>query len=188
MAETKKLAVSAYLRDDNVQKRVNELLGKRSSQFITALMSATNNVAHLSECTPASVLNAALTVAALDLPINNNLGFAYLIPYKNKGVYEAQFQMGWKGFIQLAQRSGQYKTIAATPVFEGQLIRSLATSRASSSSTDSQKISTCRWKKFELTPNASRKVSATLRDPGPMTLTQWQTRPSSKCSSPNMVL
>lgn len=125
------VSVSAYLRNDNVKKRIDEMLGKRSNQFITALVAATNNVSHLSECTPVSVLNAALTVAALDLPINNNLGFAYIIPYLNsKKVgnswvkeYEAQFQMGWKGFIQLAQRSGQYKTIAATPVYEGQLVR-----------------------------------------------------------------
>jgi recombination protein RecT len=122
LATTGKPSVQAYLRNDVVKKRIDEMLGKRSPQFITALMAATNNIAHLGECTPASVLNAALTVAALDLPINNNLGFAYMIPYKNKGVYEAQFQMGWKGFIQLAQRSGQYKTIAATPVYEGQLI------------------------------------------------------------------
>lgn len=129
-APSGKLTVSAYIRNDSVKKRIDEMLGKRSNQFITALIAATNNVAHLSECTPVSVLNAALTVAALDLPINNNLGFAYIIPYKNsKKVgnnwvkeYEAQFQMGWKGFIQLAQRSGQYKTIAATPVYDGQLV------------------------------------------------------------------
>ncbi len=125
-----KPTVSDFLRNDVVKKRIDDMLGKRSNQFITALMAATNNVAHLSECSPASVLNAALTVAALDLPINNNLGFAYIIPYNNsKKVgnnwvkeWEAQFQMGWKGFIQLAQRSGQYKTIAATPVYEGQLV------------------------------------------------------------------
>jgi recombination protein RecT len=124
-------SVGAYLRNDAVKKRFDEMLGKRSNQFITALIASTNNVLHLSECTPVSVLNAALTVAALDLPINNNLGFAYIIPYKAKKKvgnvwseqYEAQFQMGWKGFIQLAQRSGQYKTIAATPVYDGQLVK-----------------------------------------------------------------
>jgi recombination protein RecT len=122
-AINQKIAVQAYLRNDSIQKRIQQTLGKRSNQFVTALIAATSNVAHLEECTPASVINAAFTVAALDLPINNNLGFAYLIPYKNKGVYEAQFQMGYKGFIQLAQRSGQYKYIAATPVYEGQLIK-----------------------------------------------------------------
>lgn len=127
-----KVTVASYLRNDMVKKRIDEMLGKRSNQFITALIAATNNVAHLSDCTPASVLNAALTVAALDLPINNNLGFAYIIPYNNsKKVgnqwikeWEAQFQMGWKGFIQLAQRSGQYTTISAAPVYDGQLLSS----------------------------------------------------------------
>jgi len=122
VANQAKLSVQQFVNHDTVQKRVHKMLGDRAPQFTTALIAATNNIAHLDECTPASVLNAALTVAALDLPINNNLGFAYIIPYKNKGVYEAQFQMGYKGYIQLAQRSGQYKTISAAPVYEGQLI------------------------------------------------------------------
>lgn len=60
----------------------------------------------------------------MNLPINPNLGFAYIIPYKNNksGGYEAQFQMGYKGFIQLAQRSGQFKRINATDVREGELL------------------------------------------------------------------
>src|SRR3990172_142226 len=61
---------------------------------------------------------SAMMAAALDLPINPNLGFAYIIPYGD----QAQFQMGYKGFIQLALRSGQFKTIASCPVYEGQLI------------------------------------------------------------------
>lgn len=62
--------------------------------------------------------------ATLDLPLNQNLGFAYIIPFNNKklGKQEAQFQIGYKGFIQLAMRSGQFKNIASTPIFEGQLI------------------------------------------------------------------
>ena len=75
----------------------------------------------LAGCKPESVLTAALTAASLDLPINQNLGFAYLIPYKNKGGEVCQFQMGYKGFIQLAQRSGYYKTINATDVREGEM-------------------------------------------------------------------
>ena len=72
-----------------------------------------------------------MMAATLDLPINNNLGFAYIVPYKRKfkngqgqwtETLEAQFQMGYKGFIQLAQRSGQFARIAATPVYQGQLI------------------------------------------------------------------
>jgi len=72
----------------------------------------------LKNADPVSVINAAMMAATLDLPVNNNLGFSYIVPFKN----DAQFQIGYKGFIQLAQRSGQFKRIAATPVYDGQLI------------------------------------------------------------------
>ena len=80
-----------------------------------------------------SVYNAASVAAILDLPINQNLGFAYIVPYNEsyrdeqgnwKKRQVAQFQMGYKGFIQLAQRSGQFKTISAAPIYEGQLVES----------------------------------------------------------------
>jgi recombination protein RecT len=76
----------------------------------------------LNNCKPESVVSAALIAASMDLPINQNLGFAYLIPYKNKDGEVCQFQMGYKGFIQLAQRSGFYKTINASEVKEGEIV------------------------------------------------------------------
>lgn len=115
------LSIAQYVRQDAVSKRLNELLGKRSPQFVTSLVSAVNANTMLANCEPKSVLTAALTAASLDLPINQNLGFAYLIPYKNKSGEVCQFQMGYKGFIQLAQRSGYYKTINATDVREGEM-------------------------------------------------------------------
>lgn len=115
------LSIAQYVRQDAVSKRLNELLGKRAPQFVTSLVSAVNANSLLAGCKPESVLTAALTAASLDLPINQNLGFAYLIPYKNKGGEVCQFQMGYKGFIQLAQRSGYYKTINATDVREGEM-------------------------------------------------------------------
>ena len=115
------LSIAQYVRQDVVSKRLNELLGKRAPQFVTSLVSAVNANTMLAGCKPESVLTAALTAASLDLPINQNLGFAYLIPYKNKGGEVCQFQMGYKGFIQLAQRSGYYKTINATDVREGEM-------------------------------------------------------------------
>jgi recombination protein RecT len=62
--------------------------------------------------------------ATLDLPVNQNLGFAYFIPFNNRKTnkQECQFQIGYKGFIQLAMRSGQFKTISATPIYENQLV------------------------------------------------------------------
>jgi len=115
------LSIAQYVRQDAVTQRLNELLGKRAPQFVTSLVSAVNANQMLANCKPESVLTAALTAASLDLPINQNLGFAYLIPYKNKGGEVCQFQMGYKGFIQLAQRSGYYKTINATDVREGEM-------------------------------------------------------------------
>lgn len=120
---TNKLTLAQYVRQDAVNTRLNELLGKRAPQFVTSLVSAANANAMLANCAPESVLSAALTAASMDLPINQNLGFAYLIPYKNKTGEVCQFQMGYKGFIQLAQRSGYYKTINATDVREGEITK-----------------------------------------------------------------
>lgn len=115
--------VTRYIKDENVGKRINELLKDRAPQFTTTLMAALNSNKALNNCEPQSVVAAALTAASMDLPINQNLGFAYLIPYKNKDGDVCQFQMGYKGFIQLAQRSGYYKTINATEVREGEIAK-----------------------------------------------------------------
>lgn len=121
------LTVKTLFAKDEVRKKFQELLGKRASAFITSVLQvvASNNL--LAKAEPSSVYHAAAVAATLDLPLNNNLGFAYIVPYNQKqadGTYKqvAQFQMGYKGFIQLAQRSGQFKTISATPVYEGQLV------------------------------------------------------------------
>lgn len=115
--------VTRYIKDENVGKRISELLKDRAPQFTTTLMAALNSNKALNNCEPQSVVTAALTAASMDLPINQNLGFAYLIPYKNKDGDVCQFQMGYKGFIQLAQRSGYYKTINATEVREGEIAK-----------------------------------------------------------------
>lgn len=123
-----KISLANYVKQDAVSQRLNDLLGKRAPQFVTSLVSAANNDKNLAACEPQSVVTAALTAASLDLPINSNLGFAYLIPYtldrgKKTERTECQFQMGYKGFIQLAQRSGFYKTINATDVREGEIVK-----------------------------------------------------------------
>jgi len=119
-------AKSLFNRDD-VKAKFQELLGKRASSFITSVLQivASNNL--LAKADPNSIYHSAAVAATLDLPLNNNLGFAFIVPYNQKqkdGSYKqvAQFQLGYKGFIQLAQRSGQFKTISATPVYEGQLV------------------------------------------------------------------
>ncbi len=115
-------SIAQYIRSGAVSGRIENLLGKRAPQFMTTLVAVANQNQMLAECKPETVVTAALTAAAMDLPINPNLGFAYLIPYKNKSGNSCQFQMGYKGFIQLAQRSGYYKTINATDVREGEIV------------------------------------------------------------------
>lgn len=122
LTNTHKNPVQSFIKNDSVQKTIEERLKSRAGQFTTSLLSAVNNNELLQKCRPETVLSAAFTAASMDLPLNQNLGFAYMIPYKQKdGTYDAQFQMGYKGFIQLAQRSGLYKTINATDVRDGEI-------------------------------------------------------------------
>lgn len=114
---TNDLSITKYLNADLVQSSIKETLGDRTQQFITSVVSLVNANQALQNCDRKSLMSACLTAASLDLPINQNLGFAYIIPYKDK----AQFQIGYKGFIQLAQRSGQFKTINTSDVREGEI-------------------------------------------------------------------
>lgn len=121
------LTVKSLFNRDDVKKKFQELLGKRSSSFITSVLQIVSSNDLLLKADPASIYHSAAVAATLDLPLNNNLGFAYIVPFNQKqkdGTYKqvAQFQLGYKGFIQLAQRSGQFKTISAAPIFEGQLV------------------------------------------------------------------
>ncbi len=114
--------IKGYLENENMKKKFHDMLGKKSVGFMTSLLNIVSNNKLLAEAEPNSVMFAAATAATLDLPINENLGFAYIIPYKGKDGTKAEFQMGYKGFIQLAQRSGQFRTISAAPVYEGQIV------------------------------------------------------------------
>lgn len=105
------------------QKYLTDLLHERKGQFVSNLTALVANNANLQECEPYTLMFAALKATALSLPIEPSLGMAHVIPYKNKkrGVTEAQFQLGYKGFQQLALRTGQYKRINTTEVREGEL-------------------------------------------------------------------
>jgi recombination protein RecT len=124
-----KVSVKTYFAKEGVQKKFQELLGKKSTGFITSVMQCVNSNPLLLNATPESVYNSAAMAATLDLPINNNLGFAWIVPYNERfqdrsGQWQtksvAQFQMGWKGFVQLANRTGQYKAINVLEVYENQ--------------------------------------------------------------------
>lgn len=125
--EQNQLTVKSLFARDEVKSKFTEMLGKKAQGFITSVLQIVAQNKLLAKADPHSVYHAAAVAATLDLPINNNLGFAYIVPYNSKqddGTYKqvAQFQMGYKGFIQLAQRSGQFKTISATPIYQGQLV------------------------------------------------------------------
>lgn len=106
------------LTKDVVKARFGQMLGDRAGSFLSSIESAVASNKALMTAEPGSVISAAAIAASLDLPINASLGFAYIVPYGNK----AQFQIGWKGIVQLALRSGQYQTINASIVYEGQLV------------------------------------------------------------------
>ena len=96
---------------------------ERQQQFIANIVSAVSSNKQLAECDQVSVLSAALQAEAMKFPINNSLGYVYLVPFNDKksGMKKAQFQIGYKGYIQLAIRSGQYKDINVVEVKEGEV-------------------------------------------------------------------
>jgi recombination protein RecT len=99
--------------------RFKQVLNDRAPQFAASLVQLVSGSSYLAQCDPNTIMAAAITAAALDLPIDKNLGFAHIVPYKNV----AQFQMGYKGFVQLAVRTGQYKFLNCCVVHKGQLIK-----------------------------------------------------------------
>lgn len=124
MSGLEKYTPKQVFSNDAIHRRFEKVLGEKSRGFVTSVLQIINDNGMLADAESESVFNAAMTAATLDLPINPNLGFAYIIPYRNNKLNKvvAQFQMGYKGYIQLAQRSGLYKTISAAPIYEGQLI------------------------------------------------------------------
>lgn len=118
-----KMGMTAYLTQDAVKDQINKVIGgKNGTRFITAIISAVNNNEQLQQCTNQSILSAALLGESLNLSPSPMLGYYYLVPFndKNKGKV-AQFQIGYKGLIQLAIRSGQYKKINVMAIKEGEL-------------------------------------------------------------------
>lgn len=128
--ENQKVKFSVAIRNEGYQKLINETLGDKevARRFVANISTAVASNSLLSECTPASILSAGLQAETLNLPINSNLGFAYLIPYNKSTKVDGkwvkqkvcQFQLGYKGIIQLAIRSGQYETLGARVVHKGE--------------------------------------------------------------------
>ena len=125
--------MNSMLDGEKLRGRFNELLGNRSAQFVSSLVSMVNADQNLQRAfyeAPMTVIQAGLKAAAFDLPIDQNLGYAYIVPFKNSkkdaqgnwtSKHEASFILGWKGMHQLALRTGAYKTINVVDIREGEL-------------------------------------------------------------------
>lgn len=124
-APIKHKTLRELFNDPIIKTKVEQLIGKNSATFATSVIQITNSNAMLRTAEPSSIFNAACMAATLNLPLQNGLGFAYIVPFKNnkERKVEAQFQIGYKGFIQLAQRSGQFKRLVALPVYKKQLLK-----------------------------------------------------------------
>ena len=119
--------VSDFLQSDSIKNKFTEILGQKGIGFISSVLSVVNSNTSLQNADRNSIYTSALIAASLDLPINPNLGLAFLIPYKQRqsdGSYKdvCQFQVSYKGFIQLAQRSGQYQKINSSDVRDGEIV------------------------------------------------------------------
>lgn len=99
------------------QEHLENLIGENKNEFITNMLSLVSNNAGLQKCTPDSILNCGMKATSLNLSLDDNLGEAYAIPYSGK----AQFQLGYKGLVQLCLRSGQFKKINSIPIKKGEL-------------------------------------------------------------------
>jgi len=112
--------LQSLMNSGAVMKKLNDVLGseKKASAFISSVISVSQNNAYLRNATPMTILSSAMVAATLDLPVVPTLGMAYIVPYGK----DATFQIGYKGLLELAMRSGEFKNIIDEVVYEGQLV------------------------------------------------------------------
>ena len=125
VTQVQNLGITAYLNRDDVKRQLNQAVGKNVTRFVSSVVSAVTANQGLQKCSNASILSGALLGESLNLSPSPQLGHYYLVPYSNKNEEFpiAQFQMGYKGYIQLAIRSGQYKKMNVISVKKGELVR-----------------------------------------------------------------
>lgn len=111
--------LKAVLNAESVKEQFRNALQENAGAFIASIIDLYGSDSYLQQCDPNAVIMEALKAATLKLPINKQLGFAYIVPYKSKGQTVPQFQLGYKGYIQLAMRTGQYKNLNAGIIYEG---------------------------------------------------------------------
>ena len=123
----KEIGFTSYMTSNAITKKVNDIIGneKDGARFIANIVSSVQTNPTLKECSNQSILSCALVAHSLDLSCNPQLGQIYMIPFNNRntGVKEAQIQLSYKSYIQLAIRSGYYKKINVLPIKKGELIK-----------------------------------------------------------------
>ncbi|EOS7746511.1 recombinase RecT [Enterococcus hirae] len=130
VVDASKLGFKTLMSTPAMKKKFNDILHEKSDAFMGSLLTLVGGDDYLSKAEPMTIIASALKAATMDLPIDKNLGYAYIVPFNRKEKVgkdwithnEAQFILGYKGYIQLAQRSGQYKALNAIEIYEGQLI------------------------------------------------------------------
>lgn len=124
-AKLNAIPFASFINQGAIQNRIIKTIGsERGQRFITAIVSAVNNNSSLAECTNDSIYSGALLGESLNLSPSPQLGHYYLVPFKDKEKGKvAQFQLGYKGYLQLAIRSGYYKKINVLDIKEGELIK-----------------------------------------------------------------
>jgi len=124
------LGFKSLMNTPTMKKKFQDILHEKSDSFMGSLMTLVGGDNYLAKAEPMTIIASALKAATMDLPVDKNLGYAYIVPFNRREKQgnqwvthnEAQFILGYKGYIQLAQRSGQYKALNALEVYEGQLV------------------------------------------------------------------
>lgn len=110
--------VKGLIDNPSIKKRFEGVLKEKAPQYMSSIVNLVNSDTNLQKCEGMSVIASCMVAATMDLPVDKNLGYAWVVPYGNR----AQFQMGYKGYIQLALRTGQYKSINVVEIREGELV------------------------------------------------------------------
>lgn len=120
--QQKVLAFTKMVNTNFAQAQLRNIFGKNAGTFATSLIEMYTSSKDLQECDPKLVYAEAMKAAALHLPIGGTLGRSYVLAFRDHGIKKPVFIIGWKGLVDLAQRSGFYRTINADVVYEGQLV------------------------------------------------------------------
>lgn len=115
--------LKGILYHQSVQEQFKNVLGENSGAFVASIIDLYNTDKYLQACDAKAVVMEALKAASLKLPVNKQLGFAWIVPYKKSGQQIPTFQIGYKGYIQLCMRTGAYRYINADIVYEGELVK-----------------------------------------------------------------